>query len=115
MDFLWIVLKWRVQRKIIFFTERVKNRIGKTLLIRTRLPSHYGNRPFADAQSLIRNHQILVKFHLVTKSGTLRAGTKGIVEGKTSWLHFLNADTTIRAGIAGTEGQDLPVNHFHHQ
>ena len=116
LDFLWIVLKWRVQRKVICFAKCIKNRIGKTLLIRTRLPSHYGNRPFADAQSLIRNHQILVKFHLISKPETLRACAKWIVEREASRLYLIDTDSTVRAGKALTEIHRLPVNNiYNHQ
>ena len=61
----------------------------------------------------IRNHQILVKFHLVAKSETLRAGAKGIVKGKTSRFYLINTDAAVRAGKTLGKLDLLSTDHIH--
>ena len=45
----------------------------------------------------IRNDQRRIDQHLNTKTGTLRAGTKGIIKGKTSGGQFLDGDSAVFA------------------
>ena len=42
------------------------------------------------------------------------AGSKGIIEGKTPWLHLVNADCTVRTGKALAEIHRLTAAHIHH-
>ena len=63
-----IVLKWRIQTKSILPAQCIENCVGKAALIRTGLPSHHLNGTLCDGQRFIRNHQILVKLHLIAKS-----------------------------------------------
>ena len=113
LNLLWIFLKWRIQRKIIFFTQRIQNRISETLLIRTGLPSHDSDCPFADAKILVWNHQIFIEFHLISQSKTLWACTEGIIERKTSRFNLINADTTVRTRKTLAEIHRLTTDDIH--
>mgnify|MGYP003247648399 CR=1 FL=1 len=62
---------------------------------------------------LIRNHQILVKFHLISQTKAVGAGSKGIVKGKASWLHLLDTDSAVGTGEIHTELNPFPSNHIH--
>ena len=115
MNFLRILFKRRVQRKLILFAKRIQDSISKTLLICTGLPSHDGYSPLADAQILIRNDQILVKLHLIAQTETFRAGAKGIVKREASRLDLINADPAVRAGKVLAEVNRLPANDIHDQ
>ena len=99
---------------MIFFRQGIQNRPGKTSFIGTGLPSQYGNGALVNTQRFIRDHQILVKFHLITQSKTIRTGAKRIIKGKTSRLHLINADTAIRTSKVLAEIQHLPICHIHH-
>ena len=69
-----------------------------------RLPAHNLDCSLCQmTRRLIRDHQILIKFHFVTKAETLRAGTKRIIKRKASRLNLINADSTVRAGKALAE------------
>ena len=115
MNFLRVLFKRRIQIKMIFLGQCLQYGIGKTALVRAGLPPHHGDRSLIDAESLVRDHQILVKLHLVTQSKTYRAGTEGIVEGEASRLHFADTDAAVRTGEALAEGHRLATDHIHHQ
>ena len=108
-----IVLKWRIQIKSILPAQCIQNCVGKAALIRTGLPSHYGDSSLCNTQGLIWNHQIRIKFHLISKSQTLWACTKRIVKGKASRLNFINADSAVRAGKALAEIHIIPIHGIH--
>ena len=115
MDLFRIFLERRVQVKPIFPAERIQDRPGKTVLIRTGLPSQHCDRTLINRKGRIRDHQLLGKLHLISKSETLRAGAKGIVEGKTPRLDLLDADPAVRTGKALAEIHRFPVDHIHHE
>ena len=115
MDLFRIFLKRRVQVKPVFPAERVQDRPGKTVLIRTGLPSQHCDRTLINRKGRIRDHQLLGKLHLISKSETLRAGAEGIVEGKTPGLDLLDADPAVRTGKALAEIHRFPIDHIHHQ
>ena len=100
---------------MIFLGQRLQDCIGKAGSIVAGLPSHYRNRAFIDAQPFIGNHQIHIKFHLIAQAEALRAGAKGVVEGKASWLDFINADSAVRTGEALAEGHGFPVYDIHNK
>ena len=114
MDFLGVILEGRIQAEIIRFGQRFQDCPCKAALIRTGLPSHDHDCALVYRQGLIRNHQVLVKFHLIAQAETLRAGSEGIVEGKAPWLHLVNADCTVRTGKALAEIHRLTAAHIHH-
>ena len=80
LNLLRIFLKRRIQCKLIFFRKCFQYGSGKTALLAGRLPAHDCDCTFIDTQALIRNDQIRIKFHLISKSGTLRAGPERIVK-----------------------------------
>ncbi len=47
---------------------RIGSRIAR--FVRAGLPAEHGNGSVCDGYGLVRNHQILVELHLVSKSGT---------------------------------------------
>ena len=113
LDLLWVVLKGRVQIEMVLLAQGVQNRPGKAPLVRAGLPAQHHNSPLADGQGLVRNHQIRVKLHLVAQAKALRAGAEGVVEGKASGLHLVDADAAVRAGKALAEIHRLPSHHIH--
>ena len=112
-DLLGIVLKGRAQFELVRLGKGFQNGSGKAALVRAGLPAHNYNGSLIDGQGLVRDHQILVKFHLVAQTETLRAGAEGIVEGKASGLHLVHADAAVRAGEALAEVHGLAVHHVH--
>ena len=111
---LGIIFKRCIQIKTVFPAKGIQNSIGKTALICARLPAHHYNSPFRNAQRLIRDHKIRVKFHLITKAKTLRAGPKWVIKRKTSWLDLINTDSTIRTGKALAEIHIISIHGIHH-
>ena len=57
-----------------------------------------GNAPVGKALVGVRNYQGLVKLHVHAKTGAVRAGTEGIVEGKQTRFNRRQADTAVIAG-----------------
>ena len=57
--------------------------MGKALLILAVLPAHDLYRTFVKGQSLIGDHKIYVKFHLISETGTLGACAERIIERET--------------------------------
>ena len=115
MNFLRVLFKRSVQVKMIFLGQCLQYGIGKTALVRAGLPPHHGDRSLIDAESLVRDHQILVEFHLISQAEAYRAGTERIVEGKASGFHFADTDTTVRTGKALAESHRFAADHIHHQ
>ena len=115
LDFLRILTERRVQRKLIFPCQGIQDRSGKASLGGTGLPPENSDSPFIDTQFLIRDHQIDIKFHLISKTQTLRAGTKWIIKGKAPGFDLINADATIRTGKTLAEVQKLPVHSVYYQ
>ena len=114
VDLLRIILKWSVQIKVIFFAQSFQNCPGEAAFIRTGLPPEGRDRPLVDGQAFVRNHQILVKFHLVSQSKTIRTGPEGVIEGKAPGLHLVDADPTIRTGEILAEIGDGSIQMIHH-
>ena len=112
-DLLRQLLIGRIQRKMIGFGHGVQNGVGKTALIGTGLPPQHCHRPTGNGQALIRDHQILVKLHLVSQAKAVRAGTEGIVEGKASGLDLLHTDAAVRTGKALAERHGFPADDIH--
>ena len=110
-----ILAERRIQRTFIFPCQSIQNRSGKASLRGTGLPPENSDSPFIDTQFLIRDHQIDIKFHLISKTQTLRAGTKWIIKGKTPGFDLINADATIRTGKTLAEIQKLPVHSVYYQ
>ena len=77
---LRIILEWCRKTEIILSGKRIQNCSGKTSLTCAGLPSCHHDRAFQDTQRFIRDHQINVKFHLISESQTVRAGAKWIIE-----------------------------------
>ena len=94
------ILKWYIQREFVFFRQCFETCMCIALLIPTGLPARYGDCPFIQSQTVVRDNQINIKFCLESKSSTTRTCAKWIVEREASRLDLLNADTTIRAGEA---------------
>ena len=115
MNLLGIILEGSIQIKIIFLRQCPQNSIGKAGLVRTGLPAHDRDGSLIDAESLVRDHQILVEFHLISQAEAYRAGTERIVEGKASGFHFADTDTTVRTGKALAESHRFAADHIHHQ
>ena len=115
MNLLGIILEGSIQIKIVFLRQCPQNSIGKAGLVRTGLPAHDRDGSLIDAESLVRDHQILVEFHLISQAEAYRAGTERIVEGKASGLHFADTDTTVRTGKALAESRRFAADHIHHQ
>ena len=115
MNLLGIILEGSIQIKIVFLRQCPQNSIGKAGLVRTGLPAHDRDGSLIDAESLVRDHQILVEFHLISQAEAYRAGTERIVEGKASGLHFADTDTTVRTGKALAESHRFAADHIHHQ
>ena len=80
LNLLRIFLKWCIQRKMIFFRKCFQYSSGEASFLAGRLPSHNRNRTLINAQTLIRNDQICVKFHLISESRALRACSKRIIK-----------------------------------
>ena len=99
---------------MILFRQCIQDRPGKTTFIGTGLPPQYSDGSLIDAQRLIRDHQILVKLHLIAQSKTVWTGTKWVIEGEAPRLHLVDADAAVRAGKILAEIQHLPVGHIHH-
>ena len=106
-------LIWCIQIEIILLCQSLQNRISIAGWITGRLPAHNLDCSLRQRQTLIRDHQILIKFHFVTKAETLRAGTKRIIKRKASWLNLINADTTVRAGKTLGKLYQFPANDIH--
>ena len=100
---------------MIFFTQRIQNRSGKASLCCTGLPAEYCNRTFLDGQRRIRDHQSLIKFHLISEPQTIRTGSERIVKRKTSRLNLINADPAVRTGKALAEVQIVSIHRIYHQ
>ena len=115
LNFLRVFTERCIQGKIIFSGKSIQNRPRKTSLCCTGLPSENCNCSLIDAQLLIRNHQVNIKFHLITKSQTLRAGTEGIIERKAPRFDLINADSAVRAGKTLAEVQKFPVHGIYYE
>ena len=115
INFFRILLHRCIQTEIIFLGQRPKNRIRKATAVVTGLPAHHLNGTVINTQTLIRNHQIRIEFHLITQTETYRAGTERIVKGKASGLNLTDADFTIRAGKTLTEINGYSTDDIHHQ
>ena len=113
MNLLGIILEGSIQIKIVFLRQCPQNSIGKAGLVRTGLPAHDRDGSLIDAESLVRDHQILVEFHLISQAEAYRAGTERIVEGKASGFHFADTDTTVRTGKALAEIHRFPTDHIY--
>ena len=98
MDLFRIILERRIQRKIIFSGKRVKNRAGIAALIGTGLPAQHNDRSLCNTQRRVRNHQLLIKFHLIPQPITTGAGAEWVVERKAARFDFIHTDLTIRTG-----------------
>ena len=103
-----------IQAELIFLRKCAQNRIGKASLIFTRLPAHDLNGTFVNTELLIRNHQLRIKLHLISKTKTDRTGAKRIIKGKASRFNLRNTDSTIRAGKALAEIDGFPTNYIYH-
>ena len=114
-DLVRIILKRGIQAELIFLCKRVQNRSCKASLICAGLPAHHSNRPFGNAERHIGDHKINIKFHLISKTGTLWAGSEGIIEGKASRLDFVHTDPAVRAGKALAEIHHIPVHRIYDQ
>ena len=57
-----------------------------------------GNAPIGKALVSVRHNQGLVKLHMYTKTGAVRAGTEGIIKGKQARFNRRQADTAVIAG-----------------
>ena len=97
LNFLWIFPKRCIQIEVIFFCQCLQDRICKRSRLLTALPPQHGNRALVDAQRAIGNHQVRIKFHLISESVALRTCPERVVERKASGLDFINADTAVRA------------------
>ncbi len=113
--FLRIFTEGGIQIEMIFFAQRLQQRVGKAVFFAAGLPAHDGNSPLADAETLIRDHQVDVEFHLIAQSRTHGAGSERIVEGEASWLDLTDAYAAVRAGKALAEGHRLTPYDVHHQ
>ena len=113
-DFRRKILIGRFQIKAVFFGQGVQNCTGKAVLVRAGLPAHGRDGSFYDTQAFIRDHQILVKLHLVTQSIAVRAGAERVIEGKAPRLDLIDADAAVRAGKALAELQHFSVLHVNH-
>ena len=114
-DLLRILLKGRVQIKMVLPAERLQHSVGKAALIRAGLPSRHGDGALVDALGGIRDHQLLIKLHLVAETEALGAGSEGVVEGEAARLDLADADPAVRAGKALAERHGLPAYHIHFQ
>ena len=112
---LRIIFKGCAQRKFVFSGQRLQDSPGVAPPVRTGLPAQDDDGPLVDAQGFVRDHQVLVKLHLVAQSVALRAGPEGVVEGKAPGLYLVNADAAVRAGKALAEIHRLPAYHIHHK
>ena len=110
-----VLLKGRIQTEIICLCQRLQNGVSKAARLIAGLPAHNDDGALVDAPALIRNHQVHVKFHLVSQAVALRTGAKGIVEGKAPRLNLIDADPAVRAGKALAEGHGLPADHVYKQ
>lgn len=66
-------------------------------------------------KDLIRYHQVDIELHLVSQTETVRAGSKRIIERKTSRLDLVNTDLAVRAGKTLAEIYDISIHRVHHQ
>ena len=66
MDLFRILFKRSIQIKLVFLAKSAQNGICKTGWIHTGLPSKRCDRSLIDTQRFIRDHQILVKLHLIS-------------------------------------------------
>ena len=64
---------------------------------------------------MVRNHEFYIKLHLIAQTGTFRAGTEGIVKGKTPGLYLTDTDAAVRAGKTLAESHRTSSHHIHHQ
>ena len=80
LNFLRIFPKRCIQIEVIFFCQCLQDRICKRSRLLTALPPQHGNRTLVDAQRAVRNHQVGIKLHLISKSVTLRACPERVVE-----------------------------------
>ena len=113
MDLLRIIFKRSIKIKVILCRQGIQNRPRKASRLRAGLPAKDDDRSLVDTQGLIRDHQILIKFHLISQTETVRAGTEWVIKGETSRLHLLDTDPTVRAGKALAEVDRLAARHVH--
>ena len=102
--------KRRIQTETVGLGQRSEQRVRKALRIRRALPSHHGDAALVQRQRRIRDHQVRIKFHLVSESRAFRAGAVRIVERETPGLDFLDADAAVRAGEIRAEGDRAAVH-----
>ena len=98
--------------KVILLAEGDQDGVCKTPLVHTGLPADDGNRALIDGKAVVRYQKTGVKLHAVAQSRAVRAGTEGIVEGKTAGLDLGNTDPAVRAGKALAELQELPADNI---
>ncbi|CCZ61743.1 unknown [Hungatella hathewayi CAG:224] len=110
---LRILFERCVKAELVFTAQRLQYGACKASLICTGLPAQYSDGPLVDAQTLVRNHQILIELHLISQTETIRAGAEGVIKGKASRFHLIDTDSTVRTGKALAEGNRLAVNHIH--
>ena len=114
-DLLRIILKGSIQAEIISLGQSFQDGVGKAFFIGTGLPAHHRDSSLGNTFGHIRNHQIHIKFHPVSQSGTGRAGSKGVVKGKAPRFDFFDADAAVRTGKTLGKLQRLLSDHIHHQ
>ena len=113
MDFLRIIFKRSIKIKVILCRQGIQNRPRKASRLRAGLPAKDDDRSLVNTQGLIRDHQILIKFHLISQTETVRAGAERVIEGEASRLHLLDADPAVRAGKALAEVDRLAASYIH--
>ena len=82
MDLLRIILEGCAETEVVLFGQGIEQGSGKGPLRSAGLPARHNDRALINGQILVRDHQFLVKLHLVTQARAFRAGSEGIVEGK---------------------------------
>ena len=63
-----------------------------------KIVAEAGNAPVCKALITVRHNQGLVKLHMHAKTGAVRAGTEGIIEGKQARFNRRQTDATVIAG-----------------
>ena len=115
LNIIRIILERSIQAEMVFFRQCIKDCSCKTALICAGLPAHDHNSSLRNTQRFIRNHQINIKFHLISQTKTIRAGSKRIIKRKASRLYLINTDLTIRAGKALTECLHSTIHRIYHK
>ena len=98
---------------MILCRQGIQDRPRKASRLRAGLPAEDDDCSLVNTQGLIRDHQILIKFHLISQTETVRAGAERVIKGEASRLHLLDTDPAVRAGKALAEVDRLTASYIH--